>query len=108
MDTEEIIKSTLNFIGEFRIQFEELPGAQVFLDDYSTDLRQALAQAETLTPADQQRILERASEVLKIISAEWEKLEPVLGNHLRLAIVQKLRADIRVAIRDLEKETISA
>jgi len=49
-----------------------------------------------LTPADQRQVLQKANEVLGLIEAEWEKAASVCGAQLRLAILQKLRAEIRV------------
>jgi hypothetical protein len=103
MNTESLINSTLDSIDAFSDQFHEMPGATEFLRDCSEDLKQGLAQAETLTPDDQRRLLDKANEVLALIAAEWDKCEAVLGNHLRLAIVGRLRENIRVAIRALNK-----
>jgi hypothetical protein len=76
-----------------------MPGAVEFLDDYSWDLKRGLRQETRLNTDEKRRLLTKACEVLEVISREWDKCELVLGNDLRLAIVHKLKQDIRVALK---------
>ncbi len=94
-----LLEKTLIILAEFRDQFEEMPCSNDFLDDYSWNLKQSLAQAESLTPDQKRHLLTKAADLLKVIAAEWDKSEAVLGNHLRLAMVERLQKDIRQAIR---------
>ena len=76
-----------------------MPGAVAFLDDYSEDLKRGLRQGERLNTDEKRRLLTKANEVLEVISREWDKCELVLGSDLRLAIVDKLKQDIRAALK---------
>ena len=104
---KSLLEKTLSFIAEFRDQFEEMPCSNDFLDDYSWNLKQGLAQAESLTPDQKRHLLTKAADLLKIISAEWDKCEVVLGNNLRLAMVERLQANIRETIRGLNKAPVT-
>ena len=100
---KSLLEKTLSFIAEFRDQFEEMPGATEYLRDLSEDLEQGLAQLERLTPDQKQHLLTKAADLLKVIAAEWDKSEAVFGNHLRLAVVERLQKDIRSEMKGLDR-----
>lgn len=79
-----------------------------FLEGYSADLKRGLAHGDTLTIDDQRWLLASANEVLGLIASEWGKCEAVMGNHLRLAMVERLQNDLREVIRDLVKQPFPA
>lgn len=103
MNIQQLLKSTVFFIAEFKQQFEEMDGADEFLDNYYETLDRGISKIEGLDPHERKRLLETADEVLGIIAAEWDKTECVHGGHLRLAMVERLRSDIREAIKGLNK-----
>lgn len=106
MNTQSIIESTLVFVAEFRKQFEEMPGATEFLRDCSEDLECGLAQEEKLMTHQKRELLTKAADLLKVISAEGDKSEAAFGNHLRLAMVERLRIDLRAATKRLNEAPI--
>ena len=95
-----ILRRTVQFVRDFREDFDHRDSILNFIDYYEDTLAQALAHSEITIREDQVEALKVAKGILDLISIERSKYDLIYMNYIQVAAVDRLRSEIRSELKD--------